>query len=73
MDLSALKDKLLDRVPKTEDGPGCFLCKWILEDIAKNGKLTGYPKDYGGQSIFPDSGKEKHLALEGFTDPTPAP
>lgn len=45
---------------------GCFLCRWILEDVKKNGKLTGYPLDYNQQPEFPVQGKINHLELEGF-------
>jgi hypothetical protein len=68
--LAKLKDQLLDRVPKGPEGDqvGCFLCKWILEDLAKNGKLTdGHPaKATDGSSQFPAEGKKKHLVVEGF-------
>lgn len=50
------------RIPVNE-GPGCFLCKWIHEDLELNKNLTDYPK--GSQSgQFPASGKYKHLQLE---------
>lgn len=49
--------------------PKCFLCKWILEDIRLNGKLTGYPKDAMGGAVFPREGKVKHIQLEGFSIP----
>jgi hypothetical protein len=42
----------------------CFLCKWIAEDLRKNGKLTGYPEDGMGAGTFPATGKEKHIAIE---------
>lgn len=48
------------------DGPGCFLCSLILQDIEKNGKLTGYPLDSNGGATFPREGKIEHLRLEGF-------
>lgn len=55
---------LKGRIP-VDDGPGCFLCKWIHEDLEKNGSLTDYPKgSQGGQ--FPASGKYRHLQLEGM-------
>ena len=47
----------------------CFLCAWILKDLEKNGKLTNYPLDYNGSSIFPRTGKESHLKLEGLEVP----
>jgi hypothetical protein len=49
-----------------EDGVGCFLCGWILHDLEKNPKLTGYPFDANGASIFPRSGKIDHLRIEGI-------
>ena len=42
----------------------CFLCRWILGDIAENGKLTGYPFDHSGGAQFPVPGKLKHIELE---------
>ena len=47
-------------------GPGCLLCRWVLEDVKANGKLTGYPIDYAGGAEFPVPGKIRHLELEGF-------
>ena len=44
----------------------CFLCKFISEDLDKNGKLTGYPLSWGGDATFPVDGKMKHLKLEGI-------
>ena len=46
--------------------PNCYLCRWILEDVKANGKLTGYPFDYNSQPQFPVSGKIRHLELEKF-------
>lgn len=46
----------------------CFLCRLIKEDIHKNGKLTGYPLDWGGTGTFPVEGKIIHLKLEGLTE-----
>lgn len=51
--------KLLRRNQST-----CFLCKWILEDLLANGKLTGYPIDGNGAGTFPVDAKRKHLTLE---------
>ena len=42
----------------------CFLCRFVLEDQAKHGKLTGYPFDYNGNGIFPIEGKVAHIQLE---------
>lgn len=72
--LNVLKDQLLDRVPNAE-GVGCFVCKWILGDLAKNGSLTaGYPEICtDGKPLFPAEGKAAHLKLEGFwTEPLKA-
>lgn len=44
----------------------CFLCAWTLKDLEKNGKLTNWPLDYNGSPIFPRTGKESHLKLEGL-------
>jgi hypothetical protein len=43
--------------------PGCPLCKWILEDFALHGKLTGYPENFDHSGQFPASGKEKHIRI----------
>lgn len=56
-----VKPLLKGRIP-VDDGPGCFLCKWIYEDLEKNHKLTDYPK---GNS-FGEPGKYRHLQLEGM-------
>jgi hypothetical protein len=58
--VTALKDALLDRQAR------CFLCKWILADLAENGRLTGQPHQYGGIPIFPAKSKVEHLKLEGI-------
>lgn len=42
----------------------CFLCRWILEDLTRNGKLTGHPTDAMGVGIFPPDGKRQHIILE---------
>jgi hypothetical protein len=44
----------------------CFCCKWILEDLQINRKLTGHPKDSLGGPVYPVDGKRKHLQLEGI-------
>ena len=49
---------LLERFRNT-----CPLCKWILEDFSENQKLTGYPKDFGGSTIFPVGAKIAHIEL----------
>jgi hypothetical protein len=65
--LSVLKDRLLDRVPNA-DGVGCFLCKHILGNLAKNQMLTaGFPEVFAdGKPLFPLEGKVLHLMIEGF-------
>jgi hypothetical protein len=45
---------------------GCFLCKWIAEDLRMNGVLTKHPKSWGGDAVFPVEGKALHLAVEGL-------
>jgi len=67
-----LSEVLLGGLRKLEvkDGIGCFLCSLILKDLEKNGKLTNYPLDYNGSSIFPRTGKESHLKLEGLEAPS---
>ena len=57
------------RVPDAA-GIGCFLCKWILEDLTVSPKLTGYPLDSNGAAIFPRAGKIDHLKLEGLYLPS---
>lgn len=42
----------------------CFLCRYIVEDLEKNGKLTGYPKDWASSGLFPVEGKLIHVILE---------
>ncbi len=60
--IEELKAKLRDRVDK------CFLCKWILGDLEKNGTLTkSYPELCSdGKPLFPVEGKTEHLYLEEF-------
>jgi hypothetical protein len=52
--------------------PVCFLCKWTLQDLEANGKLTDWPPvttgPGGGQ--FPWKGKLAHLWLEFATPKT---
>jgi hypothetical protein len=44
---------------------GCFLCKYILEDLQRNGKLTDYPKNANLEKpLFPEAAKVWHLKLE---------
>lgn len=68
--LGRLKDQLLDRIPKgpVDDQVGCFLCRIVLEDLAKHGKLTDkHPeKAFDGSMPFPALSKKAHLVVEGF-------
>lgn len=43
---------------------GCFLCKWILQDLTDHGKLTGWPYDYNDKPNFPPESKLAHLEVE---------
>lgn len=52
---------------------GCFLCRFILEDEKKNGKLTGYPLDGEGKGIFPVEGKMIHVQLERMSGSSAPP
>lgn len=63
-------EKLLETLKKKSPGKGgrgCFQCKLILEDLKKNGKLTGYPFDFNGAPVFPKEGKLAHLRVEGLS------
>jgi hypothetical protein len=42
---------------------GCFLCGFILEDFAKNGKLTGFPNDIFDKGTFPIEAKIRHIEI----------
>lgn len=53
------------------NAPLCFLCKWMLEDLEKNGKLTGWPLDSMGKGVFPVEGKMIHVLLE-LGEPLPS-
>jgi hypothetical protein len=60
-----LREFLRSRAPKDGDSPGCVPnCKWILDDLERNGKLTGYPLDSVGLPIYPIDSKLLHLHLE---------
>lgn len=60
--IEVLKPLLKNRIP-VNDGPGCFLCKWIYEDLEKNSMLTDYSN---GSCGFPETAKHVHLKLEGM-------
>lgn len=56
-------DRLRKRIPKDEDSPGCFLCKWIVFALGPGNKLRDYhPHD--DQKQFPVKSQKLHLALE---------
>ena len=60
-----LKAFLRGRIPVDENSPGCApCCKWILEDLELNGRLTGWPYDSMNSPQFPIAGKVLHLASE---------
>jgi hypothetical protein len=63
-EIDRLRPLLKERIP-VGDGPGCFLCKWIHEDLETNGNLTG-------ERDFPEAGKYQHLKLEGMILGAPA-
>lgn len=58
-----LRSFLAGRIP-VADGPGCFCCRLIWEDLERHGKLTGYPFDFVGSGTYPVTGKVLHLAVE---------
>jgi hypothetical protein len=49
------------------------MCKWIFEDLTKNGKLTDEPREHTGAGSFPVLAKIRHLALEGILLDAQAP
>lgn len=59
--IAYVKPLLKARIP-VDDGPGCWLCKWIFEDLEKNQTLTDHPKGHS----FGVPGKYRHLQLEGM-------
>ncbi len=63
--LKHIIDRLRKRVPDGE-GVGCILCKWILDDLLDDGKLSGAIPDAHNQPVFPRSGELAHLQLEGI-------
>lgn len=50
-------------VRKESNEKGCFLCRFILEDIEKNKKLTGYPLESDGKGQFPVEAKIRHIEI----------
>jgi hypothetical protein len=45
--------------------PGCFLCKWIAEDLRVNKTVTNHPKSANiPEGIFPATAKFLHLWVE---------
>jgi len=43
---------------------GCFLCRFILEDEKKHGKLTEYPFGLDGKGQFSVEAKVNHVSVE---------
>lgn len=59
------REFLRSKVPNGPDGSGCAPnCKWILEDLELNGKLTGWPLDSFGKPEYPIDAKLIHVILE---------
>lgn len=57
-----LSQKTRDLLERRKEG--CFLCRFVLEDEKKHGKLTSYPLDGEGKGQFPVSAKMIHVQLE---------
>ncbi len=49
----------------------CVLCRFIAEDLIRNGRLTGYPLDWAMSGTFPIEGKLIHVILEIGHEPPP--
>jgi len=52
---------------------GCFLCRWIAEDLEANGKLTDDYKNHpdgADKPIFPVGARKVHLKLEELEVPS---
>jgi hypothetical protein len=49
---------------------GCFLCRFILEDFAAKGKLTGYPNDIFEKGTFPVEAKIRHIEILKYNLPS---
>jgi hypothetical protein len=49
----------------------CMLCRFIAEDLVRNGRLTGYPLDWAMSGTFPIEGKLIHMILEIGHEPPP--
>jgi len=63
--IEAFKEALRQRIE------GCFLCRWILEDLEAHGRITN-AKDLrpdGEKALFPAKAKRVHLELEGLSIP----
>lgn len=55
---------MIERRKVNEKGVGCQLCTFIVEDLAKNGFITGYPQDSLGAPQFPVEAKLQHIRIE---------
>lgn len=58
-----LSDETKAQVEAELKAKGCFLCRFILEDFAKNGKLTGWPNDIFEKGTFPIEAKIRHIEI----------
>ena len=66
---SILAQKHMDILRKKagkKNGPGCFICRLILEDLETRGEITDGMLDYMGISMLPAKAKRRHLVLEGI-------
>lgn len=70
MTLTELKVELLQRSLNAA-GEGCFLCRWVLEDLDAHGKLTDGNDQHSeaGKGMFPKKAKLAHLKLEKIDVP----
>lgn len=64
-----LSDETIAMAENESKNKGCFLCKFILEDYAKNGKLTGHPNDIFEKGTFPVEAKIRHIEITKYCLP----
>jgi hypothetical protein len=64
-----LSDETKAIIETESTAKGCFLCRFILEDFAKNGKLTGSPNDIFGKGTFPVESKIRHIEILKYNLP----
>lgn len=58
-----LSDETKAQVEAEATLKNCFLCRFIIEDFAKNGKLTGHPNDIFEKGTFPVEAKIRHIEI----------